>query len=122
MNNLFHFEFLIIDKEIKLYALPIIFDKLLGREIYLNIFKKLLENFKYIVNYNNSEFSIKNDSLLLDLFISIIKSKSCRDAVKFNEELDMVFIESLINNLGECMNPFLCAHGRHNFFILVENK
>lgn len=122
INNLFNFEFLIVDNKIKIYSVPIIFDKIFPEEFYKETFLKILENLNDILIDNSGVVKIFNMNILLDIFMPVIKSKACRDAVKFNEELDGDFLQSLLENLQDCKNPFLCAHGRHNFFILNQKK
>ena len=64
----------------------------------------------------------QNQSIkFIDLFSYHIKSKACRNAVKFNDELEREFINELMQSLSLCNNPFLCAHGRHNFYLLKEH-
>jgi DNA mismatch repair ATPase MutL len=112
-------------EKIIIYSVPIILDRVLAKEDYIDIFKNLLKNINKLVlvdQQGNSVINLANINLILDIFLKVVKSKACRDAIKFNEELDEKFIESLIYNLGKCSNPFLCAHGRHNFFILAEKN
>jgi DNA mismatch repair ATPase MutL len=124
VNNLFHFEFRFSNNKLIFYSVPIVLDRILDREEYLDIFKKILLNLENIVYFEGGEYKINanNLKLILIFFRDTIKSRACRDSVKFNEELDNVFIESLLNNLAECKNPFLCAHGRHNFYIIKDKN
>ena len=83
-----------------------------------------MEIFSYIVNnienywkaFNNKERNI------LEPFDIVIRSKACRNAIKFNDELDIVYMKKLIEELSFCKNPFLCAHGRHNYFIKYKKN
>ena len=60
---------------------------------------------------------INKNRKILEPFDLVIKSKACRNAIKFNDELDRNFIKNMIVELSLCDNPFLCEHGRHNYFI-----
>lgn len=125
LNSLFHFEFYLRQNKIYLISVPIIFDKLYDNQVYIEIFSKLMTNIENILTFTNSREIKVNESnkfLILEIFLKIIKSKGCRDAVKFNEELECAFIKGLFDSLANCSNPFLCAHGRHNFFIMIEKK
>ncbi|KAI8349112.1 hypothetical protein B0O80DRAFT_531963 [Mortierella sp. GBAus27b] len=44
--------------------------------------------------------------------LEIVKSKACRSAIMFDQELSQRQCEELIRNLGLCTFPFQCAHGR----------
>jgi DNA mismatch repair protein MutL len=120
MNSIFNFDFLgFYDKRfIKLLTVPIIFDKILDLKNYSIMFCELLNNLSIIFD---EDYSIKNKSIIMDIFLRVIKTRACKDAVKFNEELDSEFQIDLIENLKNCLDPFLCAHGRHNFFILYKS-
>jgi len=125
LNSLFHFEFYLRQNKIYIISVPIIFDKLYDDKVYMEIFSKLMMNVENILTFTNSggiKVNESNKFLILDTFMKIIKSKGCRDAVKFNEELERSFIKGLFDSLVNCSNPFLCAHGRHNFFIMIEKK
>ena len=99
------------------YSVPIIFDKIHKIEVLIEIFSNIINNienyWKWFINKNRN---------ILEPFDLIIKSKACRNAVKFNDELDKIFIKNLIYELSFCKNPFLCAHGRHNYFIKYKSK
>ena len=113
-NKIFHFSFYYdIKKDILIFfTVPIIFDKIHKLEKLLLIFSEIINNIEYYIKlYEEKNFKI------IFLFDNCIKSKACRDAIKFNDELDENYIKQLINELGNCKNPFQCAHGRHNFFI-----
>ena len=43
---------------------------------------------------------------------SLAKSISCKGAIKANKSLNNEEISSLLENLGNCKNPFTCPHGR----------
>ena len=94
------------------YTVPIIFDKIHKIEVLMEIFSYIINNIESFWKiYNNKERNI------LEPFDVVIRSKACRNAIKFNDELDTVFMKKLLEELSFCKNPFLCAHGRHNYFI-----
>ena len=113
-NKIFHFSFIYnIEKDILIfYSVPIIFDKVHKFEKLLLIFSFLVNDIEYYLNL----YKEKSNKIIF-LFDDFIKSKACRDAVKFNDYLEENYIKNLIYELGNCNNPFQCAHGRHNFFI-----
>lgn len=47
--------------------------------------------------------------------IEILKSKSCRSAIMFNDVLTHQQCQKLIDLVSECVHPFQCAHGRYSF-------
>lgn len=102
---------------ITFYSVPIIFDKIHKIEDLIEIFSYIINN---IENYYNSYINKKRN--ILKPFEFVIKSKACRNAVKFNDELDNNFIKKMIYELSFCDNPFLCAHGRHNYFIKYKKN
>ena len=99
------------------YSVPVIFDKIHKIEVLIEIFSKIINN---IENY--WKWYINKNRNILEPFDLIIKSKACRNSVKFNDELDKNFIKKMIYELSFCKNPFLCAHGRHNYFIKYKSK
>ncbi|KAF9215154.1 DNA mismatch repair protein [Podila verticillata] len=44
--------------------------------------------------------------------LDIVNSKACRGAIMFNDELTLEQCRQVIQNLGQCVFPFQCAHGR----------
>jgi DNA mismatch repair ATPase MutL len=124
INNLFYFEF-IVNKEkdtLKLLAIPIIFDKIYDFDFYVNLFIKMIVNVENFILTDNINQYLKKRELFTEFFSEKIKSRACKDAVKFNEELDNKFILEMIECLKECLDPFLCAHGRHNFFLINKTS
>jgi DNA mismatch repair ATPase MutL len=120
LNSLFNFDFIgLSEKAVKLFTVPVFYDKILDKDSYMEMFVNLAENISVIFD---EEYRIKNVGFLLDIFIHVIKMRACKDAIKFNEELDEEFLNDLMMNLKLCLNPFLCAHGRHNFFILYKSE
>lgn len=99
------------------YTVPIIFDKIHKIEVLIYLFSDIINNietyWKWYINKNRN---------ILKPFDLIIKSKACRNAVKFNDILDNIFMIKMINELKFCNNPFLCAHGRHNYFIKYKKS
>lgn len=94
------------------FAVPIIFDKIHKIEVLLEIFGNIINNINdFMKCFKNKEKNV------LKYFDNVIKSKACRNAIKFNDQVDSNFIKLLIKELSLCDNPFLCAHGRHNYFI-----
>jgi DNA mismatch repair protein MLH3 len=114
IQTLFNFTWLYSYKNdiIIFYTVPIIFDKIHKIEVLVEIFAFIINN---IETYWKSFINKKRN--ILEPFDLVIKSKACRNAVKFNDELDRNFIKNMIYELSLCNNPFLCAHGRHNYFI-----
>ena len=99
------------------YSVPIIFDKIHTIDVLMKIFAYIINNIEiFWKNFNNKEINI------LEPFDMVIKSKACRNATKFNDELDSLFMKKMIEELSFCKNPFLCAHGRHNYFIKYKKK
>ena len=43
---------------------------------------------------------------------SLAKSLACKRSIKANQFLDRDAIDSLINELSKCENPYNCPHGR----------
>ena len=119
IQTLFNFTWLYSSKNdiIIFYSVPVIFDKIHKIEVLIELFSNIINN---IENY--WKWYINKNRNILEPFDSIIKSKACRNAVKFNDELENNFIKKMIYELSFCKNPFLCAHGRHNYFIKYKNS
>lgn len=65
-----------------------------------------------------------NENEIPEYLHNILKSKACRNAIMFNDELSIEQCKELILKLSECNYPFMCAHGRpsiHPLFSLKEN-
>lgn len=116
LNSLFHFDFIMKSNQIHLVSIPIIFDKLYDDEFYAEIFKNIISILDELINSNSSS------DLIANILLNCTKSKACRNSVKFNDELDNEFTQKLKDCLELCNDPFLCAHGRHNFFIIGNRK
>ncbi|OAP62524.1 hypothetical protein AYL99_04729 [Fonsecaea erecta] len=52
--------------------------------------------------------------------IEMLKSRSCRTAVMFNDHLDTRQCHQLVQSLSQCTFPFQCAHGRPTLTVLAE--
>lgn len=116
-HSLFYYTFSIDDNDnITFYTLPIIFDKIHKIENLLKMFSYIISDIDYYIELYKSK-----SPKLLNLFDMVVRSKACRNAIKFNDELSDDFIINLISSLSECKNPFLCAHGRHNFYVLNKH-
>jgi len=99
------------------YTVPIIFDKVHKIEVLMEIFSYIIKNIEnFWKSFNNKERNV------LEPFDFVIRSKACRNAIKFNDELDIFFMKKMLEELSFCKNPFLCAHGRHNYFIKYKKN
>lgn len=52
--------------------------------------------------------------------LDLLKSRSCRTAIMFNDVLDMQECEELVGRLSKCDLPFQCAHGRPTLTVLTK--
>lgn len=52
--------------------------------------------------------------------LDLLKSRSCRTAIMFNDVLDMRGCEELVGRLSKCDLPFQCAHGRPTLTVLTK--
>ncbi|EXJ61266.1 uncharacterized protein A1O5_11823 [Cladophialophora psammophila CBS 110553] len=52
--------------------------------------------------------------------IEMLKSRSCRTAVMFNDHLDSKQCRELVQRLSQCTFPFQCAHGRPTLTVLAD--
>ncbi|KIW96539.1 uncharacterized protein Z519_01930 [Cladophialophora bantiana CBS 173.52] len=52
--------------------------------------------------------------------IEMLRSRSCRTAVMFNDPLDSKQCRELVQRLSQCTFPFQCAHGRPTFTVLAD--
>ncbi|KAK5189469.1 DNA mismatch repair protein [Exophiala xenobiotica] len=53
------------------------------------------------------------------LMIEMLKSRSCRTAIMFNDELSLEECTQLVRRLSQCTLPFQCAHGRPTLSVTV---
>ena len=119
IQNIFNFTWVYSKKTdlIIFYTVPIIFDKVHKIEVLMEIFSYIIKNIEnFWKSFNNKERNV------LEPFDFVIRSKACRNAIKFNDELDPFFMKKLLEELNLCKNPFLCAHGRHNYFIKYKKN
>ena len=69
------------------------------------------ENFaKDYIEQTHSGIKI-NNKVVIDKLIT----RSCKSAIKAHDKLSQEAMESLINELKYCRNPFSCPHGRPTF-------
>lgn len=52
--------------------------------------------------------------------IDMVKSRACRSAIMFNDELDLEQCQLLVQKLANCVFPFMCAHGRPSMVPLAN--
>ena len=119
IQTIFNFTWIFSKKAnlIIFYTVPIIFDKIHKIEVLMDIFSYIINNIdNFWKSFNNKERNV------LEPFDFVIRSKACRNAIKFNDELDTFFMKKMIEELSFCKNPFLCAHGRHNYFIKYKKN
>ena len=119
IQNIFNFTWVYSKKTdlIIFYTVPIIFDKVHKIEVLMEIFSYIIKNIEnFWKSFNNKERNV------LEPFDFVIRSKACRNAIKFNDELDKFFMKKMLEELSFCKNPFLCAHGRHNYFIKYKKN
>jgi len=57
-----------------------------------------------------------------DCIDSILMSKACKGAIKFNEFVDQKSAVLLLESLKACEYPFNCVHGRSSVFVAVIMK
>ena len=119
IQTLFNFTWVYSKKTdlIIFYTVPIIFDKVHKIEVLMEIFSYIIKN---IENFWKS--FIDKERNVLEPFDFVIRSKACRNAIKFNDELDTFFMKKMLEELSFCKNPFLCEHGRHNYFIKYKKN
>ncbi|KIW17897.1 hypothetical protein PV08_05092 [Exophiala spinifera] len=54
------------------------------------------------------------------LMVEMMKSRSCRTAIMFNDTLTLDECTQLVSGLSQCYFPFQCAHGRPTCSVLLE--
>ncbi|OQO02967.1 hypothetical protein B0A48_11250 [Cryoendolithus antarcticus] len=54
--------------------------------------------------------------------IDLLNSRACRSAIMFNDVLSVPECQELLDKLGRCAFPFMCAHGRVSMAPLVDTK
>ena len=58
----------------------------------------------YMIEKNSVDMMILRDSLA--------KMIACKKSIKANHKINLEEINTLINNLKKCDNPYTCPHGR----------
>lgn len=51
-----------------------------------------------------------------------IASLACHSSVRFNQNLSIDEMQSIINGLGRCQQPYHCPHGRPTFVLIDANR
>lgn len=87
---------------------PVIFNEII----------ELVEYFRDFISYFKGENS-KNHRYA-PIVDEMIMSKACKNAIKFNDKLSKKQISLLKNNIGQCVFPFVCIHGRNSMFPLLK--
>lgn len=84
---------------------------ILGEQIELDCILDILQSDndsknlpRKIDEYFSSKSCLYNNRLLM--------SKACKNAIKFNDELDISTQEKLVSQLLHCEHPLYCVHGR----------
>lgn len=128
-NSVLNFDFSVSKNILTIYSVPTVFDSTLdlceAAEIFLNIFENydnlftnLPSNTETIkVQFESEMKHLKVNDIVYDIFDRQLKSKACRNAIMFNDKLDLQFMQEILKQLSKCRRPFVCAHGRINFFI-----
>ena len=52
--------------------------------------------------------------------VEMLKSRSCRTAIMFNDSLNNAQCRELVQHLAQCSFPFQCAHGRPTLNVLAR--
>ncbi|MGC2872965.1 DNA mismatch repair endonuclease MutL [Ihubacter sp. mB4P-1] len=74
------------------------------------------EDFAKIFIENLSEGTQLSNTVVINKLIT----KSCKSAVKAHDKLSATEMQSLINQLAACKNPFSCPHGRPTFIRMTK--
>ncbi|MBV1710197.1 MAG: DNA mismatch repair protein MutL, partial [Erysipelothrix sp.] len=51
-----------------------------------------------------------------------IASLACHSSVRFNQNLSVEQMQTIINGLGQCQQPYHCPHGRPTFVLVDANR
>ncbi|MDO9592300.1 MAG: DNA mismatch repair protein MutL, partial [Erysipelotrichaceae bacterium] len=51
-----------------------------------------------------------------------IASLACHSSVRFNQNLSVSEMQSIIDGLGKCQQPYHCPHGRPTFVLIDGNR
>ena len=52
-----------------------------------------------------------NKKFLNQIMNRILMMKACKNAIKFNDEIDIQTLERLVSQLLHCEHPLYCVHG-----------
>lgn len=52
--------------------------------------------------------------------LEVVKSKACRGAIMFGDELTQETMDEMLKTLRKCRQPFACAHGRPSAVLLAS--
>ena len=88
------------ENQLVLVQVPKLYGKIMGKEELLRI--------------------VHNNSIIPEPILETIKSKACRSAVKFGDELSFERCTQLCYQLQDCALKTQCAHGRPTFYPLIE--
>ncbi|KAI8975742.1 hypothetical protein BDF20DRAFT_1002163 [Mycotypha africana] len=101
----------VVEKRYKIYVTHIpalVSDRCISNHALL---KELIRDYMYwVMSQQNNEAVIT--STCPKGIVDILKSRACRTAIMFNDELTLEQCGILIRNLAKCNFPFQCAHGR----------
>ncbi|GAN00873.1 mismatch repair-related protein [Mucor ambiguus] len=75
-----------------------------------SLLKSIILDHMYWVVEQTDEFAIANTCPRG--ILEILKSKACRSAIMFNDELTIEQCSRIVKRLSMCTFPFQCAHGR----------
>ncbi|KAL7312159.1 hypothetical protein PS15m_007956 [Mucor circinelloides] len=75
-----------------------------------SILKSIILDHMYWVMEQTDEFAIMNTCPRG--ILEILKSRACRGAIMFNDELTVEQCSDIVKRLSMCTFPFQCAHGR----------
>ena len=76
-------------------------------------FMSMLEAENFVREYLDS--AADGGKTVNTVVVNKLITKSCKAAIKAHEHLSIAEIESLLNQLKACRNPFSCPHGRPTF-------
>ncbi|KRX07825.1 hypothetical protein PPERSA_07575 [Pseudocohnilembus persalinus] len=74
------------------------------------------------LSQKNNENLIKsqNHKNIPDFIDEILMYRSCKGAIKFNENLQLFQVQKLLENIEICEFPLYCVHGRKSMNILLD--
>lgn len=75
-----------------------------------SILKNIIREHMYWIIEQTDEFAITNTCPRG--ILEILKSRACRSAIMFNDELNRGECSTIVKKLSVCNFPFQCAHGR----------